>query len=736
LGERLLSKVRCGGISSSAPRKRIVVAAITVVMAAALTLPASALAALPSELPDQTLMVNGPVRTFAQVPGTNLLWVGGNFTQVQQRDGTVVANVSNVAVFNSATDEYVDIAPMLGAGQTGSKVTDIVVHDDDVVIGGTFSGPTSRKKNLVAVDGATGISVEPIRWFLDSEPLASVLATPDGKVYGGGVHLSAFDFATGNRLWRGAKTVVDDSLRPHVLAPGYRDLELEADGSTIWAACGCDFVTAPDGTVNAARALVKLDVVDSNTGQADHDPSWVARGGIEAFGISVVNTPDKLYLGAGGSDYLAEYPKTDSCGNLTDNLIDWCWQRDTSGSAQVVEVMDGQLVIGGHFWEVADQTGEQCGSGRSLPTLDPNNLCQTRKGLAAYKFDGTLNPNWDPVLAGKYNLAWALYPENTLQGSRLHVGGEFLTVSGVKQAYYGRLSVDTTPPTIAGVSPRGGATELPLGAKVEATFSEAMDAASVTDPANFTLIKQDGTPEGTQVAAHLSYDPATKKATLDPDADLDPQSSYTATIKGGTDGVKDSSGNPLANDELWSFTTTLPCTISGTPSAETITGTSADDVICAGGGNDTIKGLEGNDTIRGEGGTDQLYGELGDDDLDGGLGTDTANFSGSVASVIASLADGTATGEGSDSFSNIESLFGSNQADTLSGSEANNTLNGAGGADSIVGLGGSDALKGSGGGDTLDSRDGVEGNDTVDGGTGTDTCLSDPTELSIVGCEQ
>jgi hypothetical protein len=29
----------------------------------------------------------------------------------------------------------------------------------------------------------------------------------------------------------------------------------------------------------------------------------------------------------------------------------------------------------------------------------------------------------------------------------------------------------------------------------------------------------------------------------------------------------------------------------------------------------------------------------------------------------------------------------------------------------------------------------VEGNDTVDGGTGTDTCLSDPTELSIVGCE-
>ncbi len=35
--------------------------------------------------------------------------------------------------------------------------------------------------------------------------------------------------------------------------------------------------------------------------------------------------------------------------------------RDTSGSVQVVEVMEGQLVIGGHFWEVADQVGDKCG---------------------------------------------------------------------------------------------------------------------------------------------------------------------------------------------------------------------------------------------------------------------------------------------------------------------------------------------------------------------------------------
>ncbi len=54
----------------------------------------------------------------------------------------------------------------------------------------------------------------------------------------------------------------------------------------------------------------------------------------------------------GGSDYLAEFSKADGKIN---------WMRDTSGSVQVVEVMEGQLVIGGHFWEVANQVGDKCG---------------------------------------------------------------------------------------------------------------------------------------------------------------------------------------------------------------------------------------------------------------------------------------------------------------------------------------------------------------------------------------
>ena len=123
--------------------------------------------ALPSETPDQTPMVNGTVRAIEQV-GTNI-WVGGKFTQVKQRNGTVVANVSNLAVFDSQTGEYVDIAPKVGG--TGSEVWDMAIYGDDVLIAGNFSGPSSTQKNLVRVDGTTR-KVE--QWY-NAPSLKSVL---------------------------------------------------------------------------------------------------------------------------------------------------------------------------------------------------------------------------------------------------------------------------------------------------------------------------------------------------------------------------------------------------------------------------------------------------------------------------------------------------------------------------------------------------------------------------------
>jgi hypothetical protein len=164
----------------------------------------------------------------------------------------------------------------------------------------------------------------------------------------------------------------------------------------------------------------------------------LAEAGVGAYGISLAQVGESLYLGAGGSDFLAAYPKANNGKRA--------WLRDTSGSTQVVEEMDGQLVVGGHFVEVADDPNDRCGFRSSDPgTLDPYGECQRRNGLAAYSFSGALDPDWDPSLTGKYNLAWALHPEATPAGTRLYVGGEYTKVNGVRQEYYARLSPALLP---------------------------------------------------------------------------------------------------------------------------------------------------------------------------------------------------------------------------------------------------------------------------------------------------
>src|SRR5215203_5615572 len=147
--------------------------------AVALLLASGAVLALPSEMPDNTPMVDGRVRAIEQV-GTNI-WLGGRFSRVEQRNGTLLGRVANVAVFDSKTNKFKNIGPKLGG--TDSEVWDMTTYGEDVLIAGKFAGTSSTQKNLVLVDGTTG---KVIRWY-DSPSLKSVLSVPKlGRIYGGG----------------------------------------------------------------------------------------------------------------------------------------------------------------------------------------------------------------------------------------------------------------------------------------------------------------------------------------------------------------------------------------------------------------------------------------------------------------------------------------------------------------------------------------------------------------------
>ncbi len=105
---------------------------------------------------------------------------------------------------------------------------------------------------------------------------------------------------------------------------------------------------------------------------------------------------------------------------------------------------------------------------------------------------------------------------------------------------------DTAAPTVTARTPAAGATGVAAGAPVTATFSEAVTGV---DGATFTLKAGSAA-----VAATVTYDAATRVATLRPTAAPAANSQYTATLTGGPTAIRDAANNPLANLS-WTFTT-------------------------------------------------------------------------------------------------------------------------------------------------------------------------------------
>ncbi|PKH44211.1 Ig-like domain-containing protein [Nocardioides alpinus] len=125
---------------------------------------------------------------------------------------------------------------------------------------------------------------------------------------------------------------------------------------------------------------------------------------------------------------------------------------------------------------------------------------------------------------------------------------------------------DTTAPTVTGRTPAVGATGVALGVSPTATFSEAVQQATIA-------LELRG-PGSTLVPATVTYDAATRTATLDPSGTLASNTTYTVNLSG----ARDASGNQV-QPVSWSFTTTTvtsgcPCTIW--PSTATPAGTDGD----------------------------------------------------------------------------------------------------------------------------------------------------------------
>jgi hypothetical protein len=390
-------------------------ALVTVVMMAQ-----AAQAQLPGEAPSDTYQVNGPRVRSVVVVGDNV-WIAGVFSQVQTGSGSNAAGVENLAVLSRTTGQIpAGVGPLKLGGVSGAQVWKLAAVGNTVYASGKFklSSGGSSYTNLLAFNGTTGALIPGFR--PTGVKVSQSVASGGGRVYAGGKQLVAYDASTGAKLGGFATSSIstDPSLRGHNTPPQHRDLQLI--GGFLYSACQCDSLTQ-GGSTRQTKALVRFDPV---TGA--HDQSFTPQGaGTAAFGISVTTDGSNIYLGAGGSDFVAKYG---SSGNQI-------WKRDTSGSTQAVAVSGDDLIIGGHFVEIGDQSGDSCGFKSSNPgTLDPNNECATRERLAAYSLDGSLR-SWNPSVTGKYNGVWAI----ALDSGNVHIGGEFKKVHGVAQTFYARL---------------------------------------------------------------------------------------------------------------------------------------------------------------------------------------------------------------------------------------------------------------------------------------------------------
>ena len=130
-----------------------------------------------------------------------------------------------------------------------------------------------------------------------------------------------------------------------------------------------------------------------------------------------------------------------------------------------------------------------------------------------------------------------------------------------------------TPPTVISEVPPNGSVGVCPNTIVTATFSKAMNPATI----NSTTFLLAG-PGTTAVGGVVTYDAPSKTATFTPSSTLAiPTILYTATI---TTGATDTFGNALASDFVWTFTTGTTTCLSGPPVVISVTPPDLSSGIC------------------------------------------------------------------------------------------------------------------------------------------------------------
>lgn len=326
------------------------------------------------------------------------------------------------------------------------------------------------------------------------------------------------------------------------------------------------------GTVNANRATnVAINTGVGATFSEAMDPLSInatnlvltlkgatVPGTVTYSGVNVVFVPSAFLQGnaaytvtvkggAGGVKDLA--------GNVMTSDFVWGWTTSQSSTPvdNTAPKIAGSIHLNGAI-NIATNTVAGLTFSEAMDPWSVTNLSYTLKetvsgnAVAGVVHTSGVNVTFVPLVALTANTRYTVLVKGGLSGVKDLAGNAM--ASDFTLSWTTGSSADTTAPTVAGTIHANGATNVPINAALGATFSEAINPLTITNQ-TFTL---KDTNTSALVTGVVSYSGVS--AVFKPLEHLEINRSYTATIKGGSSGVRDVAGNLLVADYVWVWTTT------------------------------------------------------------------------------------------------------------------------------------------------------------------------------------